>query len=231
MERKLHCCWLLDAWKPTREKYLRLWQKAGWDIVLWHGGQIEISPVDGVELRNAAAIIDGSPIARAYEYEKSFSNHAGCADLFRYELLYTLGGAYADVDIRPGRNARPSLFDTITNPMFGRAWLPTRWHFEIRFIASPKDHHPLLERLRDTAVERTEAFINRGGYEIHGVDNLLTRTGPVMAESVVKAFVGKGYQRSHLLKQATYDNTAENGAEHYTLKHPEIRRLAAERRA
>lgn len=229
MKRRLHFCWLVDEWKTSREKYLRAWQAAGWSCVLWHGGQLAASPVEGVELRQAQEIIQGSPIEHALAYERKYKHHAACADLFRYELLCRYGGAYADIDILPGRTARPDLFNRDDlDILFGRNWVNVRWVLEIRFMVVSKPNHPLLIECRDTAVRHTENFIESGGYPVNGIDNIMKRTGPLMTEKLAKAYARKnGFQLPHyLMIRATRDTTPENELEHFDKKHEEIRKLA-----
>ena len=226
----LHFCWLVDAWASSREQYLRAWMKAGWHVVLWHGGQLASSafPVEGVELRPAAEILAGSLVEHALAYEKRFKNHAACADLFRYHVLHELGGAYADIDILPGRNAVPAVCNG-PNPVFGRAWVPLQWDLEIRFIATPGPRHPLLERLRAKAVENTEAFIAAGGHTAASdLNHVIGRTGPAMAKSVIRQYARDSGVKfsSFVLKQATNDNTKENGSEHFNLKEKIVREIA-----
>jgi hypothetical protein len=228
MERRLHCCWLVDEWKTSRERYLKAWQAAGWSVVLWHNGQLAASPVEGIELRCADEIISGAPIERALNYERQHKHHAACADLFRYEVLNRFGGAYCDIDILPGRDATPALFNKENiDILFGRGWVKPRWVLEIRFILCPTVAHPLMLELRDTAVRQSEAFIDSGGYPVHGIDNIVQRTGPLMAEKLTKAYaLRKGFLLKNYLLHATRDTTIENTKEHFDKKHPEIRRIA-----
>ncbi len=227
MYRTLHFCWLLDPWKPSREKYLQAWQTAGWDCVLWHGGQLTEPPVEGVRLLEARAAVKGSPIETAYAYEARYQNHAACADLFRYQVLVAHGGAYADIDILPGIAAVPLLFNS-TLPRFGGAFMQLRWRPETRFISTPSAQHPLMITLRDSAVLNTQAFIDAGGYERNGVGNTIHRTGPIMAEPHIYAYAKAAGERSYalLLQQATIDSTPENQQEHFTDKFPVIRSIA-----
>jgi mannosyltransferase OCH1-like enzyme len=230
----LHLCWLVDEWKSSREKYVHAWLKAGWPVVLWHGGQLAPSvldafPIGSVALRLASDIVDGSPIERSFTYEKRFRNHAACADLFRYHVLYELGGAYSDIDVLPGRNA---VLDVCNGPcpVFGRAWVPLLWELEIRFIATPAAKHPLLERLRATAVKNSEAFIDAGGHTAASDLNLVIgRTGPAMAKSVIRQYARDSGSKfsSFVLKRATNDNTEENGNEHFNLKEKIVREIAS----
>lgn len=223
----LNFCWLVDPWAESRQKYLQQWLNAGWPVVLWHGGQLVSAPVEGVALRHADEIIKGSPIEEPLEYERHHKNHASCADLFRYELLYQQGGAYCDIDIGPGKSAVPGLLKR-TEPVFGNCWWQHRRTLEIRFIVAPPKH-PLLLRLRDTAVRNSLAFMAKGGHTATtDMNAVLWRTGPGMARVVVKTYAkerGLRYNRL-LLKLATRDNTKENNGEHFHLKQGTIREIA-----
>ena len=227
MNKTLHFCWLLDAWRPSREQYLRAWQAAGWDCVLWSGVLTE-SPVAGVELRNPDEIVVGSKSESCYRYEAEHKNHATCADLFRYELLLRHGGAYADIDVLPGVAAKPELLLPQHKPLFGSTFMQLDWHYEIRFVVAPGAEHPLFELLRDTAVRNCLNFRLRGGYAQNGIDNLIFRTGPRMAEDVIHTYVKMLGQPSYffLLHQATNDDTDANCKEHFTDKFPVMRSIA-----
>jgi mannosyltransferase OCH1-like enzyme len=228
MSKQLHFCWLVDPWAESREKYLAKWVKAGWSVVLWHGGQLASPPVEGIELRHADEIILGSPIENALDYERRHKNHAACADLFRYELLWRLGGAYCDIDIGPGKKALPTLLNR-TEPVFGTCWWQRRRSLEIRFIVATAARHPLLQTLRDTAVANSAAFIAAGGHRVDkNLNHVLWRTGPGMAREVVKAYAkSRGVQyNSLLLNLATRHNTQENNGEHFHLKGDMISAIA-----
>ena len=210
---ELHFCWLVDPWKSSREQYVRAWQAAGWQCVLWHSGQIQETPAPGVELRNAAEIVRGSIIEKSYEYELRHNSHACCADLFRYQVLYALGGAYADIDVLPGENTTPEL---PSGPLFG---LAERRRFEIRFIRAPAQH-PLLLAILKRVVRNQSFFIRQGGYS-GGFKNIVERTGPLAARSVVVEFA-KDRWGDFVLPDATIDDTQENRAEGHGLRVSEI---------
>jgi mannosyltransferase OCH1-like enzyme len=227
MNKQLHFCWLIDEWAQSREKYLKQWMNAGWPVVLWHGGQLSSSPVEGVVLRPADAIIKGSPVEEVLAYERRHLNHAACADLFRYELLCRLGGAYCDIDVGPAKKAVPALMKR-TDPVFGTCWWQHRRSLEIRFIVSPPAH-PLLRLLRDTAVKNSETFIEAGGFKTDSnMNNVLWRTGPGMARQVVQDYARKNGLRYNrlLLNLATRHNTVENNGEHFHLKRDRILEIA-----
>jgi hypothetical protein len=78
------------------------------------------------------------------------------------------------------------------------------------------------------AVRQSEIFIDSGGYAVHGVDNIMQRTGPLMAARLTQDYAkAKGFKLPHyLLKRATHDATTENVKEHFDKKHDEIRRIA-----
>jgi FkbM family methyltransferase len=209
----LHFCWLIDAWNPSREKYLRAWQDRGWRCILWHGGQLSESPVPGVELRNAYDLVQGSIIENAYAYEREHWSHAACADLFRYLVLLKLGGAYVDIDVLPGPDAKASLYSEeprfgVPNPPVGDIPL------EIRFIFANAEHE-LMRRLLTQAVSNVRDFLRRGGYS-RGFGSVVERTGPGMALPVVEQYAQeRGRPLQTFLLVATDDDTPDNNQEHH----------------
>jgi len=229
----------VDSWKPSRDKYVRAWQEAGWDVILWHAGQlIDPMPATIVTHCDARELMRGQPTAAAFAYELAHRSHACAADLFRFAVLYELGGSYVDLDVLP-RNACEAtdhpLFgkpqgapDLRTMPIFGR---PPTAHLaaealEIRFVSSPA-RHDLLARIIAKQLDNETAFIGKGGYK-RGIDQIVARTGPLMAELVVRGYareVGMPYSE-YLLTGATIDETPENNREHMTERYPEIRAAA-----
>jgi hypothetical protein len=99
---------------------------------------------------------------------------------------------------------------------------------EIRFIFTPAPQHPLLLTLRDNAVNNTERFIDAGGYAKNGIDNLLARTGPLMAKNTVQKYALEHqlHLNTFLLPDVIQACTKENSLEHYTDKWPAIRLVA-----
>ena len=211
---QLHCCWLIEAWRPSRERYLRAWQDAGFDIVLWHGGQLSEPPVPGVELRLASEVVSGSRIERAFDYEARHGCHAPCADLFRYQVLCVHGGAYADIDVLP--TLTPADLADATLPQFGRVTGTSR--FEIRFIYALTPGHPLLRELRDMAAYAEEHFIRQGGYSNDELrySQIVVCTGPIMAARLIRKWArARGRQLMHFKCDATFDKTYENSVEYH----------------
>ncbi len=209
----LHCCWLIEAWRPSRERYLRAWQDAGFHIVLWHRGQLLAPPVPGVELRLASEIVTGSRIERAFNYEARYRCHASCADLFRYQVLCARGGAYADIDVLP--TLTPADLAGAPVPQFGHT---STSRFEIRFIYAITPGHPLLQELRDMAAYAEERFIRQGGYDNDALrySQIVERTGPIMAARLVSRWAhARGRSLIHFQRDATYDATHENTTEHH----------------
>ena len=214
---------------------MRAWQAAGWDVVLWHSGQLAASPMVGVELRHVSDVIAGSVAENALHYERKHKNHAACADLFRYHVLSELGGSYCDIDVLPDSASAPAFFEKRVLPGFDRSWFSRKnrlslpWSLEIRFIFTPTPKHPLLMTLRDTAVCNSERFITEGGYK-KGLGSVLHRTGPLMARDVVMAYAAENRQRlnAFLLTRVLNDSTPENINEHFHAKFPEILRIANE---
>jgi mannosyltransferase OCH1-like enzyme len=227
--RTLHFCWLLDPWRPSREQYLKAWQDAGWDCVLWHGGQLQEPPVPGVELRLAEDLIAGSAIERVYRYEHGSGAYACCADLFRYLVIHTLGGSYVDIDVLPAPGNTPALPE---GPMFGDVHPSFCAHgFEIRFIRAPQGH-PLMKQLIDIAVRNETVFSNQGGYE-RAVQQttVLNRTGPKMAEGVVKQWAAScGRTVADFTLRPACVDTPENKSERHYARMPHILKSGRERR-
>lgn len=235
--KELHVCWLVDDWKPTRDKYIAAWQRAGWRVNLWTLGQCSSTPsTPGLRLYDARSVLSSSPVGAAFEYEMAHRSHAAAADLFRFAVLFELGGAYADLDVLP-RDARPATSAPLFGmpqgagkqvPVFQRRNLKIDSdQLEIRFVASP-ENHPLIARVLDTQAANERRFIDSGGYAKHGIDRIVARTGPVAVERVVRdyaAAVGVAF-RAFLLKDATLDRTPENEGEHMTFRYPEIIRAA-----
>jgi len=215
----LHFCWLVDPWKKSREQYLRAWQSAGWRCVLWHSGQLETVPdVPGLELRHVDEVVPGSLIEEVFTYELKHRSHASCADLLRYLLVYTLGGAYCDIDVLPGLNASNILVPQ--GPVFGSSY-PRR--LEIRFIRAPKEH-PLLLAILKQAVLNEKMFKTKGGYSVLGYVSVMDRTGPVVADSVVEGYAKLRGETiyDYIWNNATFDYTDENRKEGHHLRVKEI---------
>ena len=211
----LHACWLLDPWRETRNKYVAAWARKGFEVNLWHQGQLGCV-VPGAVLRDARDLIAASPIADAFAYEEHSRVHAACADLFRYEVLLQHGGTYADLDVLP--LAPPG---EVQEPRFER---DMRGQLEIRYLAAPQGHE-LLRALRDEAVREEAAFVARGGYKtLRDLGAVLARTGPHMAMRVAQAWAASHSvpYGSMLLRKAVDANTRENRREHYSRRWPEV---------
>lgn len=189
--------------------------------MLWHSGQIVQPPVEGVELRLASEVVAGSIIEDVYGYELQHHSHASCADLFRYQVLYMLGGAYADIDVLPDSNAAAAAL-LPEEPLFGEASNGT---FEIRFMRTPAQH-PLFLELLKRAVKNEQQYIKCGGYRRLGFKSVVDRTGPVAGWKVVLQFAKDNGLRAEdfLLGKATKDNTPENTREHHFRRTREVER-------
>jgi hypothetical protein len=209
----LHLCWFIEAWSPSREKYLRAWQQLGWHCVLWHSGQIEEAPVPGVELRLVDDLIAGSEIEEVFKYERHYGSHASCADIFRYFVLYKLGGAYVDIDVLPDRKGEVAPGLVVDHPLFAIPEAgpgPMVLAMEIRFIRSPAGHE-LLQRLVSQALKNEKRYKEKGGYAALRGESILHRTGPVMAQEVVRKYAKEKTELfDSFLIRGTLDNTPEN---------------------
>ncbi len=232
----LHVCWLVDAWKASRDKYIEAWEYAGWNVCLWHAGNLTCCFPSVAELRDVRELVRESPVAYAFDYELRHRSHAAATDLARFAVLHELGGGYADLDVLP-RNARCSPHDPLFGmpqgagdeiPAFqrGRGALRSE-QLEIRFISAPA-RHPLLARVLQAQALQEMRFIVQGGY-LGGVGVIVERTGPILVSQVVREYAqehGRTFG-SFLLTNATFDHTPENLREHMTERYAEI--LAAAR--
>lgn len=211
MDNVLHSCWFIESWQESRNKYLLAWQKLGWQCVLWTSGQVVEAPVPGVKLRNVDEIVKGSIIEEIFNMERYYGSHASCADLFRYFLLWQVGGTYADIDVLPDPQGEvmPSwLF--VAQPVFGIPNPATKLALEIRFIRAPVQHE-LLYRLVEKALKNEQRFIDKGGYRALRNTSIIERTGPAMATQVVREYAEeKGLSFESFLIRATFDSTLEN---------------------
>jgi len=219
MGKPLHVCWLLDPWKPSRNKYVAAWSALGFNVHLWHQGQLA-ADVPGVSLHDATELISGAPEAlrEAFQYEEKFRVHAACADLFRYEVLLRHGGTYADLDVYP---LQP-LLDSVPFPTFEK---DRRGKLEIRYLAAPVGHE-LLRRLRDEAVRQESLFMAQGGYRTRAdLGAVLARTGPRMAARVTRAWAKEknAPYATLLLARAVNARTPENRREHYSRRWSEVK--------
>lgn len=226
----LHTCWLVDPWKPSREKYLRAWRELGWRVAVWTMEPIEHLPTLGVDHRPALEVVEGSPIERAFLHAVEHKDHATAADLFRYQVLLEHGGAYADLDVEPLDRVRVDRIGDRVLPGFA---LDMRSKLEIRFIVTPGPGHPLIENLRNTAAANADAFIAAGGWSQARapIREVLERTGPKMARKVVERFAHDRCIRQidFLIAGAVNERTPENNESHFVHKAETIRRIAAQR--
>jgi hypothetical protein len=206
----LHLCWFIEPWVESREQYLLAWQKLGWHCVLWHSGQIKKPPVPGVELRLVDELIAGSEIEEVFKYERYYGSHASCADIFRYFVLYQLGGAYVDIDVLPDPEGEVQPGLEYNWPVLGLLGGAPSLALEIRFIRSAPGHE-LLHRLIEQAVKNEKRYMAKGGYRSLKFESILARTGPTMANEVVIQYA-KEVDRplEAFLIRATLDDTEEN---------------------
>jgi len=74
----------------------------GHEFVLWTYSDLAIEKIEGLQLKNANEILDEKFIFQ-YKNSNSFGHgkgsFAGFSDIFRYKLLYELGGWWVDMDI------------------------------------------------------------------------------------------------------------------------------------
>jgi hypothetical protein len=198
--KTLHCCWVVDDWEHnSREKYLRQWHELNpqWQIVLWHAGQRFEGVPEFIKLRHVKEVLEGAPCEQAFEYLRNHRSYAACADLLRYELMYSLGGAYTDIDIEPIAPIDKFVQRAEQAPVFGRSYLHNLYAgMEIRFLmAAPS--HPFFDRMRKLASQHIDEFIEAGGYETKTAvtvnagsfaSHLVTSTGPWLAYRVAAEF-------------------------------------------
>lgn len=236
----LHCCWLIDPWKDSRNVYLEGWLSLGVPITLWHAGQLEAPPHTQVLLRDAQALFPpGHLLKEAWEYELYHRNHAACSDILRYEVLYQLGGGYFDLDVlpHPERMDAATLHQLLatTEITFGSLSAVRHLHgdVEIRFICSGKGHR-ILRDIRYLAAQRTHEYIEKGGHTMGvSASGIMTRTGPILATQVLQEHLERVPEerreeqlRRWLFPFATKDDTIDNMREHLDRRFHEIDRLA-----
>ncbi|MFQ5339936.1 MAG: glycosyltransferase [Anaerolineae bacterium] len=230
-DSNLHLCWFIEPWAESREKYLLAWQKLGWHCVLWHSGQIEQPPVPGVELRLVDDLITGSDIEEVFKYERHYGSHASCADIFRYFVLYQLGGAYVDIDVLPDLEGEILPGATCDWPLFGMMGGAPTLALEIRFIRSTPGHE-LLCRLIEQAVKNEKRYMAKGGYRSLRFESIIARTGPGMAHEVVLKYVKETTKPLEaFLVRATIDHTAENRSPGYGMGLVRAMRVVTKRKS
>jgi hypothetical protein len=152
-------------------------------------------------------------IQSAFDYELERRSHASCADLFRYLVVYTLGGAYVDIDVLPGREPPQT-----SSAIFGRPSRQGSNPVEIRFIQANAGDEILL-KLLERAVLNEKKFIGAGGYLnaslVRFGPSVMDRTGPGMALIVLTPHVtSNGMSLGDVLvSNITDDDTPENNTE------------------
>ncbi|MCZ1021261.1 TcdA/TcdB catalytic glycosyltransferase domain-containing protein [Streptomyces noursei] len=139
VNQTIHLIWLGGALSADAQATIRLWlQKAGtsWRVRLWtdFGGKgsnasfFEELQSAGVQVEVVAPddLFAGSdPTARnmreLYAMAVARRAFAMASDLIRYQVLYTNGGIYVDVDIAPGKVTLPEglEYDKGAVPVFG----------------------------------------------------------------------------------------------------------------
>lgn len=219
----LHCCWLTEPWKPSREKYLAAWARLDWRPLLWVGPQANCP--SGLSHADADEVLRGTPSEKVCRYAILHGDHGTASDLFRWEVLLRHGGAYADVDVTP--LIRPEAFAQRERPAFGFDRSGRR--MEIRFIWTPGPGHDLIRRIRDEAVRRELAFLDAGGWlqPDARMRDAVKRTGPWMAKEVAALWcVEQGLSLKDLLITAVNERTPENRTEHFFLKEEAAKQLA-----
>jgi len=183
MKKDLHVCWLINEWRPSLEKHIIAWQKAGYHCILWHSDQISNIDVPDLELRSAKNIVNGSIVEKVYNYESKYGMYVVCSELLRYLVLYIHGGHYVDLDNLPGKTVPPES----STLLFDRPSKSTTLHkdLEIRYIKSNIGNEIILSLLRE-AVKNENNFIKNGGYFKSSGLTTPYRTGCAMAFKVVK---------------------------------------------
>lgn len=222
----LHICWLTDPWRDSREKFLRAWNDLGWDVYLWT--MQETRQLIPIAERPAMDVVQGSPIEAAFLHAVEHKDHGTAADLFRYQVLTRLGGAYADLDVNP--LVGPQAFADRALPGFA---VDIRQRLEIRFIRVQQAGDPLLRILRDTAAQNAQAFIDAGGWlgPRASMREVLSRTGPKMAREVVRKWANDtGRRYDHLLLHGMIEErTPEANESHFIGKRETVKQIALER--
>ena len=108
-------------------------------FVLWLYGPLEHNVPPGVEIRDAAQIV---PRDRVFCYKAGMrpGSYAGFSDLFRYKLLYDLGGWWSDLDA------------VCLRPLDLDAWYAFHPHNDLGLVGSVLKAPPKCELMRECAV-------------------------------------------------------------------------------
>ena len=97
----VHGLWIGKKLSPIEQLCVASFMKNGYEFQLWCYEKIDNIP-NGCVLKNANEIIPYEDVF-CYENESSIGvgkgSYAGFSDLFRYKLLYELGGLWVDMDV------------------------------------------------------------------------------------------------------------------------------------
>lgn len=98
----IHALWIGNQLAPTELLTIRSFLNHGHRFHLWAYDNIETPLPEECILHNAAEIIPREEVF-CYEYSNQFGHgkgsYAGFSDIFRYKLLYELGGWWTDMDV------------------------------------------------------------------------------------------------------------------------------------
>jgi hypothetical protein len=131
----VHGLWIGPQLSLMEQLTLRSFVACGHRFVLWVYGPLEQDVPKGVEVRDASTII---PRERVFCYKAGMrpGSYAGFSDLFRYKLLYDLGGWWSDLDVVC---LKPLDFDT---------WYAFHPHIDLGLVGSVLKSPPRTELMK-----------------------------------------------------------------------------------
>jgi hypothetical protein len=139
----VHSLWIGDRLSLMEQLTLCSFVRCGHRFTLWVYGPLKSEVPQGVELRDAAEIV---PRERVFCYQAGpwKGSYAGFSDLFRYKLLYDLGGWWSDMDVAC---LKPLDFDS---------WYAFHPHSDLGLVGSVLKAPPKSDLMRRCAVWTAE---------------------------------------------------------------------------
>lgn len=148
--KTVHGLWVGDELSAMELLTLKSFVAHGHTFHLWVYDKLKNDLPEGVILKDANSIISRDRVFR-YRFKNQFGHGegslAGFSDLFRYKLLYEVGGWWVDMDVTC---LRP--FDH-TEPYYFRA------HHELKLVGNVMKSPPRSELMR-TCYEEAEPRVN-----------------------------------------------------------------------
>lgn len=103
---KVHCLWIGGRLSTMEILALKSHLKVGHECHLWTYGEVEGVP-DGVIVEDGNQILPSSEIF-VYETEEGRGSYSAFSNLFRYTVVYEMGGWWCDTDVVA---LKPFLFE------------------------------------------------------------------------------------------------------------------------